>query len=409
MAGPLGGAVVAADGPAGPGAGPGARGSGRCSRSTTGPRTSRRSARPPSTRPRCCSAPTATELGKLDPSVVGEQVAVDELPDHVVDAVLAAEDRGFYDHGGFSVRGTLRAAWANLRSGDVEQGGSTITQQYVDLTTPGAGRTLRAKLDEAASATRLEDELGKDQILERYLNIVPFGRNATGIDQAARVYFHVPATELVRQPGGHPGRHDRRAVRLRPREQPRRGAGPARRRARRRWPPRAGSPTAAPTSSESGPLPDVADESLVQYGSAAYVVDAVRRQLVEELGQEGLGRGLVVHTTIDARMQELAQTTLREHVGSQPYTGAVVTVDPVLRRGPGAGRRGGLREGEVQRGGAGPPPGRVRLQALHAVGLRGGRLRPGPRWCSGPRPRSRSRWATRRSRSATTPTSPSAG
>ncbi len=267
------------------------------------------------------------ELGQLDPSVVGEQVSVDELPDHVVDAVLAAEDRGFYEHGGFSVRGTLRAAWANLRSAEVEQGASTITQQYVDVTTPGAGRTLRAKLDEVATASRLEDELGKDEILDRYLNIVPFGRNATGIDQAARVYFHVPAGELsVNQSAtlagmiAAPSAYD-------PEDNP---DGARSRRdyvldamAAEGW-------LAEDRAQElqQSPLPEVADESLVQYGSAAYVIDAVRRQLVDELGQEGLGRGLVVHTTIDARMQKLAQQTLRDHVGAESYTGAIVSVDP---------------------------------------------------------------------------------
>ena len=267
------------------------------------------------------------ELGKLDPSVVGEEVDADELPDHVVRAIMAAEDTGFREHEGFSVRGSLRAAWANLRSGEIEQGGSTITQQYVDLTTPGSGRTFRAKLDEVATAARLENELGKDEILDRYLNIVPFGRDAIGIDQAARVYFRVPATELdVNQAAtlagmiAAPSAYD-----------PERNPDGARARRNGVLETMATQGWLATDRAEEladAPLPEVSDESLVQFGASAYVVDAVRRQLSEELGQEGLTRGLVVRTTIDRRMQRLAQETLRQHVGEEAWTGAIVSIDP---------------------------------------------------------------------------------
>lgn len=267
------------------------------------------------------------EIVKLDPSQVGEQVATADLPDHVVDAVLAAEDRGYHDHGGFSVRAIARAAVANLRSEGTAQGASTITQQYIDLSTPGEGRSYRAKLREVATAAKVDGALSKEQILDRYLNMVPFGREAVGIDAAAQIYFRVAAHELDLNQAATlagmiaaPSAYD-----------PEKNPDKARSRrdtvvramAEEGWiePARADEVTSAE-------LPEVATEPLVDYGPHAYFVDAVRRELEAEIGGEGLGRGLVVHTTMDIRMQELAQETLRSHVGEQPYTGSVVTVDP---------------------------------------------------------------------------------
>ncbi len=267
------------------------------------------------------------EIAQLDPAVVGEHVEVDNLPDHVIDAVLAAEDGSFWEHGGVSFSSTVRAALVNLRSGEVEQGASTITQQYVDLTTPGTGRSLRAKMYEAAAALKVEDELGKEAVLERYLNSVPFGRDTAGIDTAARVYFEVPAVDLdVNQAATLAGMIAAPSA-FDPETNP---EGATRRRnivldamAEAGW-----LSTEEAERVRADELPEVTGERLVQYGDAAYVVDAVRRELEAELGPEGLGRGLVVETTISRRAQELAQTTLRDHVGGQPWTGAVVTIDP---------------------------------------------------------------------------------
>ena len=120
-----------------------------------------------------------------------------ELPDHVRQAVLAAEDRDFFDHEGVSPAGMLRAAWANFTSGTVEQGGSTITQQYIkNAVLNDSSRTVDRKMKEAILAIKLERRYSKQEILDYYLNTVYFGRGAYGIQAAAGVYFGKDASRL---------------------------------------------------------------------------------------------------------------------------------------------------------------------------------------------------------------------
>ena len=134
------------------------------------------------------------EIGTLSAQENRRVVRLDKIPESTRRAVLAAEDRDFYEHGAISWRGLARAAAANLRGRGIAQGGSTITQQYVKNAFPGVGRdrTLFRKLKEAVLAVKLERKYSKDQILEFYLNTVYFGRGAYGVDAAARAYFSVP-------------------------------------------------------------------------------------------------------------------------------------------------------------------------------------------------------------------------
>jgi penicillin-binding protein 1A len=126
-----------------------------------------------------------------------DPVALGELPQHLLDAVLVAEDRRFFAHRGVDLRAITRAAAANVASGDVEQGGSTITQQLVKaLYMPEAERSGETKLLEALLARDLEQRLGKAEILEQYLNAVYFGEGAYGIEAAAETYFRTDASEL---------------------------------------------------------------------------------------------------------------------------------------------------------------------------------------------------------------------
>ncbi|MCO7218233.1 transglycosylase domain-containing protein [Klenkia sp. PcliD-1-E] len=123
-------------------------------------------------------------------------------------AMVAIEDARFYSHHGLDVQGTLRAAVTNLVAGDVQEGGSTLTQQLVKQTllqtaeTPeeaaaATEQTLQRKLREARLALALEETYSKDEILTRYLNIVYFGQNAYGVQAAARIYFSVDAVDLT--------------------------------------------------------------------------------------------------------------------------------------------------------------------------------------------------------------------
>lgn len=114
----------------------------------------------------------------------------------VPQAFIAIEDHRFRDHPGVDVHGILRAARDNLAAGRIVAGGSTLTQQLVGLVLPDS-RTFAGKLREAVWALRLERARSKDDILEQYLNRVPFGHGTFGIEAAARLYFNKPARALT--------------------------------------------------------------------------------------------------------------------------------------------------------------------------------------------------------------------
>ena len=129
-------------------------------------------------------------------SAHGRVAERDDLPPYLVDAVLAVEDRRFYDHFGVDVRGTARALWANLRAGRVVQGGSTLTQQLAKNLFLTPERTMRRKVQEMMLAFWLENRFSKDEILELYLNRVYFGGGAWGVEAASMRYFGKSVSEL---------------------------------------------------------------------------------------------------------------------------------------------------------------------------------------------------------------------
>jgi len=127
----------------------------------------------------------------------GERVTLDQLPRHVPQAFLAAEDRRFYSHGALDLRGIGRAAWVNFKAKRIVQGGSTITQQLAKGLFLTPDQTTRRKLQEAVMARRLFKVLSRDEILELYLNRIFFGANTYGVDGASRAYFGKPASQLT--------------------------------------------------------------------------------------------------------------------------------------------------------------------------------------------------------------------
>ena len=132
-------------------------------------------------------------------SAAEDRVNVDyeDLPPVLVQAVLAAEDRKFFDHSGIDPLGIGRAFYQSVFGDSASrQGGSTITQQYVKLTYLTSERSLQRKLREAVLAVKLEGELDKRDILTRYLNEIYFGRGAYGVEAAARAYFGIGVHNL---------------------------------------------------------------------------------------------------------------------------------------------------------------------------------------------------------------------
>jgi membrane peptidoglycan carboxypeptidase len=146
-------------------------------------------------------ASDGSELAKIVPPE-GNRVDVDinQVPQHVRDAVMAAEDRNFYSNPGFSFSGFARAVKNNIFGGDL-QGGSTITQQYVKNALVGSERSgvggLLRKARELVISTKMSSEWPKDQVLQAYLNIIYFGRGAYGISAASKAYFNKPVEQLT--------------------------------------------------------------------------------------------------------------------------------------------------------------------------------------------------------------------
>jgi penicillin-binding protein 1A len=256
--------------------------------------------------------------GRVVGSLYGEEnrtiVGLDEIAPVMRQAVIAAEDRAFYKHSGVSPRGVLRAVFANVRGGRVEQGGSTITQQYVRnaFASVGKERTFYRKVKEALLAVKLERVSTKDQILEYYLNTVYFGRGAYGTEAAARTYFNTTASQLtVSQAAYLAG-----AIRSPERFQPDR------------------SKQAAVTVRNlviddmvrSGAITDTVaertkkEELAFQIGTAdnptraAFFVEYVRRLLSGPdfalSDEQILGGGLRVKTTLDLRLQDAAEAAI---------------------------------------------------------------------------------------------------
>ena len=166
-----------------------------------------------------------TVLARLG-STTRVDVPLNKVPKSVQQAVLAAEDRHFYSEPGISPTGILRALWTDLRGGEISQGGSTITQQYVKNFYLTSQRTFTRKFREIFISIKVANSQSKDQILEDYLNTIYFGRGAYGIQAATHAYFgqHTDVSDLdaaqgavlaalISNPGGYDPTTDPAAAR----------------------------------------------------------------------------------------------------------------------------------------------------------------------------------------------------
>lgn len=267
-------------------------------------------------------------VATLDPAAVRRNVDLGDLPDHVWQAVLASEDRGFFEHPGYSVTRVLAAFKDNLFSDDRIEGGSTITQQYVEIAIEEVPRTYLGKLREAVTANKVEREYSKEQILEFYLNTVHFGRGTQGIDAAARTYFRRSATELDVEQSALLAGMIAAPSRFAPSNDP--DLAEARRdytlegMVEQGW---LDEDRAQELIGSS--LPEVHEAPPIDVGPNAYYLDVVRTALAEQLpDHHDPFLGLEVHTALSPELQDLALDTLNSHLEDQPYTGSLVSIDP---------------------------------------------------------------------------------
>jgi penicillin-binding protein 1A len=241
-----------------------------------------------------------------------QMVSLEEIPPYISRAFLAAEDRNFRVHHGFDPRAILRAALANINSGNIRQGGSTITQQVVrGLVLRTNERTFERKFREIFLAVELERLLSKDRILEIYLNEVFLGRGAYGIEAAAHTYFGKSVAQLSLAEAAmlaglpkapstdSPYWHYERA------------------RARMRYVLRRMVEDSV-ISVEEARRARNEDMSIIwaqndlNHSSAPYFCDLVRRELKDMFGNQAIFEdGLIVQTTLNMRMQRAAESAVR--------------------------------------------------------------------------------------------------
>ncbi len=244
-------------------------------------------------------------------------VAIGELPPHVMHAVLAIEDRRFFDHLGLDWRGLARAMLTNLRAARYAQGGSTLTQQLAKNLFLSSDRTIERKLEEVVLALWLELRLGKSGILELYLNRVYFGAGVYGIEAAAQRYFAKPARNLTVAEAAIIAGLLKAPSRLSPASRPEAAAQ------------RAILVLAA--MRDAGFIDDAAHAAALNQQLTYAATDAAREETGFEFAVDyvlerlpplaGHGQtGIVVETTIDASLQRHAQTTVAHRLASAPGT-----------------------------------------------------------------------------------------
>jgi penicillin-binding protein 1A len=239
----------------------------------------------------------------------------DQISYRMDQAIVAAEDKRFYQRRGLDLRGILRAMVTDLRHGKVVEGGSTITQQFVKNAYVSSRRTVTRKLKEAALAWQIDQSWSKQKILTDYLNTIYFGNGAYGVEKAARTYFGHKASKLTWAEAAllagipeDPSRYDpianprvakaRRAQILRLMLEQGRIAPRFYRTALR-----APMPAKLHIGSTRGPAP--------------YFGDYVKEQLIHDLGPKCVfGGGLRVRTTIDLRLQRLGTKAIQQWLPS---------------------------------------------------------------------------------------------
>lgn len=240
-----------------------------------------------------------------------EPIPLSQMPADLQHAVIATEDARFYTHSGSDYIGMVRAALKNLRSNKIRQGASTITQQLARNTFRLGGRNFSRKILEVYVSRRIETTLTKEQILEYYLNRIYLGSGLYGVEAASKGYFGKPAREmnlsecatlagLIKSPNN-----------LSP------------------WRDKAGARTWRDISLgrmrdesyisreqyEATVAADLVVKPRVLASSDSYALEAIRQQVIAQVGVDrAISAGLKIYTTIDARLQRVAEDSLHKQL-----------------------------------------------------------------------------------------------
>ncbi|MFC5751095.1 transglycosylase domain-containing protein [Actinomadura rugatobispora] len=264
-----------------------------------------------------------------------DAVPIKQIPEGVRDAVIAAENRSFYEDPGVSVRGTGRAFWSTV-TGEQLQGGSTITQQMVRNYYGGIGkeRSVTRKLKEIMVSLKVGREKSKDWILEQYLNTIFFGRDAYGVQAAAKAYYGKDVSQLTPAQGAF------LAAAI---QQPSNFAEPEgqnRVYAEQRWRAvvnnmvRDGAVTQADAAAMTFPMPVKQKITNILKGQKGYMVNVAKKELIERRGysEDEINRsGLKITTTFDKRLMDAARRAVTANAPagmSKKIRTGMVSVDP---------------------------------------------------------------------------------
>ena len=238
-------------------------------------------------------------------------VSLDEVPQHLINAFIATEDRSFYKHWGLNILAIGKALTEDIIARRIVRGASTITQQLARNVFLTQERTLTRKIKEAIVAVKIERHYTKDEILQMYLNQIYFGDGAYGVEAAARLFFGKPASDLKlaesamlaglpRNPMAYsPRRHfdvakRRQAIVLRSMHE-------------------MGMITAAEAAAAKADTIIIVEREKAEPG--AYFAEHVRRRLERDYGASAIYReGLRVYTTLDLDLQIAAERAVEEHL-----------------------------------------------------------------------------------------------
>ncbi len=233
----------------------------------------------------------------------------DEIPPYLIEALVAIEDTKFFEHKGVNPDAILRAIIRDIKARKFVEGGSTITQQLIKITLLSSQKKLERKIKEAILALKIENRLSKEQILERYLNEIPYGNNYYGVKTAAQGYFHKELRNLTLKESAllvglpnapsfyNPLRHYKRALN--------RANAILYRMKSLGW------ITEEEYLRASKEIPKVYRTTLTQ-NVAPYIVDELMRRFRGRFGDIRTG-GYKIYTTIDLDMQKIAREALRKN------------------------------------------------------------------------------------------------
>ena len=266
-------------------------------------------------------------------SEIGERrrilITYDEVPQHVVDAFVAAEDQRFWVHPGIDYRGILRALFQLISTGNIESGGSTLTQQLARSYFLNLDQTIERKFKEASLALRIEREFTKEQIMALFLNKMFFGQRAYGVAAAAQVYFNkglqeLSVAEAATLAGVLPAPSRYNPVRSVANAEMRRGYVLGRMRDLRFI------DANVYDEAQASPVESQMHGTAVEL-NAPYVAEMARREMLRRYGEATYTAGYQVVTTLDARLQNAANYALRngllEYTRRRGYRGPLGTVE----------------------------------------------------------------------------------